>query len=65
MTFSGVNLLEARRLWRRVGGDCHDRRRTGEEVFTHPGWPKPIVVNKRRKDAPMELVKALTRVMNL
>ena len=63
MSMRGMNLRDARRLWIRLGGTADNKNCTGEEVYRHPQWPKPITVNKRRKDAPLELIKVLARLM--
>jgi hypothetical protein len=58
----GMNLRTARRIWVDLGGIVYDRRRSGEEVYTHPLIARPITVNKRRKDAPRELTAAISRI---
>lgn len=61
----GMNLRDARSLWRRLHGNVEDRRKTGEEVYRHPAMQKPICANKRRKDAPRELTAALRQLSRL
>jgi hypothetical protein len=56
------NLRETRELWRGLGGNVEDIRRTGEERYSHRSIERPIRVNKRRKDAPRKLVTALRRI---
>ena len=58
------SLRAARRQWVELGGYVEDVRRTGEERYRHPREPKPITVNKRRKDVPRKLRCALRRLMN-
>ncbi len=62
MKHHGKNLRDVRKAWRDLGGQIINRRGTGEEVYRHPRWPKPIVVNKRRKDAPRALTQAIARL---
>lgn len=57
------NLRHARKLWAKNGGKIEDVRRTGEQRFTHPDFPKPITVNKRRKDTPRALYAPLGRLL--
>lgn len=59
------DLHRARSMWIEHGGTVEDVRRTGEERYIHPKEPKPIKVNKRRKDTPRKLVSALRRIMML
>lgn len=59
------DLRRARKLWMEYGGTVEDVRRTGEERYLHPAEPKPIKVNKRRKDTPRKLLSALRRIMML
>jgi hypothetical protein len=56
------NLHEFRGLWRGLGGQIDDVRRTGEERYSDPKLKRTITVNKRRKDAPRKLVTALRRL---
>ncbi|MGO8753357.1 MAG: hypothetical protein ACLQNE_46060 [Thermoguttaceae bacterium] len=58
----GMNLRMARRLWRECGGTIEDKDGTGEEVFRHPRFDRPITVNKRRHDAPRKLTATLRYV---
>jgi hypothetical protein len=58
------NLRHARKEWIRCGGRVVDVRRTGEERYSHPSLERPITVNKRRKDPPRNLLKALRRIKN-
>lgn len=62
MTYSGMRLLRARRLWRQCGGVVEDRKGTGEEVYSHPALHRAIAVNKRRHDAPRTLTAALRKL---
>ena len=64
MGMHGMNLIDVRKLWKEYGGTVEDKNRTGEEVYSHTLWLKPITVNKRRKDAPRELTKALSKLMD-
>jgi hypothetical protein len=59
------DLRHARNMWIEHGGTVVDVRRTGEERYLHPKEPKPIKVNKRRKDTPRKLMSALRRIMLL
>lgn len=59
----GINLRKVRKIWEMSGGTVSDRRRTGEEVFSHPLVERPIVVNKRRKDSPRKLSATLRRLL--
>ena len=57
------NKDRARKMWEELDGDVRDRRRTGEECYTHPELARPIIVNKRRKDTPRVLLLALRRLL--
>ena len=57
-----MNLREARREWKRLGGSVEDKNRTGEEVYRHLEVLKPITVNKRRTDAPRKVLVELKRL---
>ncbi len=58
------NLRRVRKMWIQYGGTVEDVWRTGEERYSHPNEPKPIKVNKRRKDTPRVLLTALRRIMD-
>lgn len=57
-----MNRRKVRKLWIGANGTVNDKRGTGEEVYRHPSLLKPITVNKRKKDAPRELTKALIEI---
>lgn len=59
----GANLNKVRAIWIDLGGTVENRHRTGEEVYRHPKWHKPVVVNKRRKDASRELTKVAGKLL--
>jgi hypothetical protein len=56
------NLIEIEQDWTSLGGVCYIKSGTGDEIFRHPTLIKPIRVNYRRKDAPMELLRAYWRI---
>ena len=59
----GANLKKVRAIWTKLGGTVANKPRTGEDVYRHPKWPKPIVMNKRRKDASRELTKVVGQLL--
>ena len=59
---TALSLRRARKLWRGLGGNVEDIRRTGQERYFHQGLQGTIRVDKRRKDAPRKLVTALRRI---
>ena len=61
--FGGMNLNKARKLWLHIGGDVGNKPATGEEVYRHFKYAKPITVNRRKKSAPRVLTNALRRLM--
>jgi hypothetical protein len=63
MRFHGMNRRDAQKLWRELGGTIENKRGTGEEVYRHPNWPKPIRANKRNKHAPRAVTKAIWRLV--
>jgi hypothetical protein len=58
-----MNMRDARKRWRQLGGTVDNRRGTGEDVYRHPALRKPITVNGRRKDAPRVLTRAIRRLL--
>lgn len=57
------NLREMRNVWKSLGGTVEDVRGTGEERYSHPRIPRPITVNKRRKDTPRKLITAFRKII--
>lgn len=57
-----MSLRNARRRWRKLGGEVKDVHRTGEERYTHPRFDRPLTVNKRKKDAPRVLLTRIARL---
>ena len=59
-----LSLREARKLWRRCGGEVAGILGTGEERYSHPEIERSIRVNKRKKQAPRKLTTALRRILS-
>ena len=62
MTFVGANRRKLDAMFRRLGGTVTPVFRTGEVVYRHPSFPRPIKINGRRKDCPRLLTKFVTRL---
>lgn len=62
---SGRNRREIDELFRNLGGEITELRRTGENLYRHPLLPKPVRVNRRRKDAPRSLSQAVHQLLRI
>lgn len=62
---SGRNRRDVDELFLDLGGEITHLRRTGEDLYRHPLLPKPVRVNRRRKDAPRSLSQAVHRLLRI
>jgi hypothetical protein len=58
----GMSLRNVRRQCLQDGWTVEDKIGTGEEVYRHPHYQRPITVNKRRHDAPRVLTRIAARI---
>jgi len=61
----GANLDQCISAARELGIDVTTVRRTGEIRFTYPDMNRSIRVNRRRKDAPLAVVKFVNEVWRM
>lgn len=57
---NGMNRRELDTIIRELGGTIEYPRRTGDAIYRHPAFPRPVRVNNRRKDSTRAVV-ALAR----
>jgi hypothetical protein len=58
----GANLDKCVSVARELGIEVTSVRRTGEIRFTHADMDRSIRVNRRRKDAPLAVIKFINEV---
>ena len=59
---AGLNLREALDAARRLGCSIERLTRTGELMVSHPGWPRRMRVNARKRSAPRSLTSLLMQL---
>lgn len=60
----GLNRRELDRILVSVGGSVEDVHKTGEIRYRHPQMKSCPKADKRRKDAPMHMVKFVRAIMD-
>lgn len=52
-----------KRMWRALGGRIVHIRGTGEALYTHPHFERPVRANDRRQDVPAKLLSRLNSLI--